>query len=141
MEVLTVVLNNIIVENKQNDKELSELERKLDNITLEYEEIKRLYPTQSKIRKQLKKELHKKYNIEFAASYKFCYETLPKKYEENEKSFLDEIVLRLTCKKLYKLNTWNSTIQHNWWIEEPEEPKEPIFPKLFLTASNIRNFT
>ena len=42
MEVLSIVLNNIIIYNKNNDKELSELERKLDNIAPEYEEIKRL---------------------------------------------------------------------------------------------------
>jgi hypothetical protein len=142
MEVLRVVLNTIIVENKQNDKELSELEKKLDNITLEYDEIKKIYPSQSKIqskiRKQLKKELRKKYDIEESTINEFCYKILPKKYEDNEASFLSEQLLRLTCKNLYKLNTWSSTIQHNWWMEEPVEP---IFPKLFLTSSNIRNFT
>ena len=138
MEVLSIVLNNIIIYNKNNDKELSELERKLDNIAPEYEEIKRLHPCPTKIRKQLKKELFKKYDIEFAACNNFCYKILQNKYEENECSFLNEILLRLTCEKLYKLYTWNSTIKHNWWMEEPEEL---IFPKLFLTSSIMRNFT
>ena len=34
MRVLNIVLNNFIKENKQNDKELSELERKLNYISL-----------------------------------------------------------------------------------------------------------
>ena len=138
MKVLSIVLNNLITENKQNDKELSELERKLDNISLEYDEIKILYPTQSNIRKQFKKELYKKYDIEFAGINKFCYKILPKKYEDNEYSFLYERILRLTCKKLYNYNTWNSKIRHNWWLEAPEEP---IFTELFPTSSIIRNFT
>jgi hypothetical protein len=138
MKVLNIVLNNLITENKQNDKELSELEIKLDNITLEYDEIKRLYPTQLNIRKQLKKELYKKYDIEFAVNKNYFYKILSKKYEDNESSFLYEQLLRLTCKKLYNFNIWNSTIRHNWWLEEPEEP---IFPKLYMTASIIRNFT
>jgi hypothetical protein len=101
MEVLSIVLDNIIIYNKNNDKELSYLEKKIH------------YANLARIRDWRKlNKLDPILLIEYYKNHQWCLSRKP--YDniyilyENKKYNNYEKALRTTCKTLQRLNTWNT---------------------------------
>jgi hypothetical protein len=102
MEVLSIVLDNIIIYNKNNDKELSYLEKKLHYANLarvrDWRKLNKLDPILL---------------IEYYKNHQWCLSREPYdlsyKLYNNEKYINYEKILRTTCKTLQRLNTWNTT--------------------------------